>query len=116
MCDHTENLEVHHIIPFRYSLTVLKAPIKLVNAPTNAICLCRLCHSGNSESVHPDMALAHRSYSQDKTVYSQVFAQRDSLCIDRKTYWFTGHDDWFKELALERTMEYLLKTGIPWPS
>lgn len=116
MCDSNEQLEVHHIVPFRYSLTVLKTPIKLVNSPVNAITLCRLCHSGNNEAIHPDMALAHRGYSQDKAVYSKVFAQRDSLCIDRKTYWFTGHDDWFREIALERTMKYLLETGIPWPS
>lgn len=116
LCDSNEQLEVHHVTPFRYAMTVLKWPMSLVNAPTNAVTLCRQCHSGNNEAVHPDMALAHRGYSQDKTIYSKVFAERDDLCRDRKTYWFSGHDDWFRELALARTMSYLLETGIPWPS
>ena len=116
LCDATENLEVHHVTPFRYAMTVLKWPMSLVNAPTNAVTLCRQCHSGNNESIHPDMALAHRGYKEDKTIYSKVFAERDMLCIDRKPYWWAGHDDWFRELALERTMKHLLNTGIPWPA
>lgn len=115
LCDASENLEVHHITPFRYAMTVLKWPMALVNAPTNAVTLCRQCHSGNNEAVHPDMAIAHRRYKDDKGAYSSVFALRDELCRDRKPYWFSGHDHWFQELALERTMAYLLETQIPWP-
>lgn len=115
LCDSQESLEVHHLIPFRYSLTVLKTPIYLVNSPTNGITLCKVCHSGTNESIHPDMAMAHRVYHSDKSAYSRVFADRDELCRERKPYWFSGHDDWFKEVALRRTMAYLLETGIPWP-
>lgn len=116
LCDATENLEVHHITPFRYAMTVLKWPIPLVNAPTNSVTLCRTCHSGNNEAIHPDMAIAHRQYKDNKGAYSQVFALRDELCRDRKPYWYSGNDFWFQEIALERTMQYLLDTGIPWPS
>lgn len=115
MCSAVDNLECHHITPFRYALVVLKWPLDLVNSPNNCVVLCRTCHSGNTESVHPDISLAHRAYHTDKSAYSKVFAERDFLCRQGQTYHFSGHDFWFRQIAEKNTMRYLAESGIPYP-
>ncbi len=115
MCSSQEQLECHHITPFRYALVVLKWPIDLVNSPNNCVTLCHACHQVGTESIHPDIAIAHKVYREDKHAYSRVFAERDAICRTGAIYHFSGHDLWFRQIAEKASLRYLAESGVPFP-
>ena len=110
-----ERLEVHHITPWRYSMAVLHWTLERTNLPTNGITLCYMCHRGDSNSIHPDIARAKMYYHQDKAIFNKVFAKRDELCRQHLPYWATGFDNKLAERATMNTLCYIAQGHTPDP-
>lgn len=118
LCGAVENLEVHHIIPFRHAVTKGHGTgqgwhLRLVNSPINAVLLCRQEHRGSDDSVHPDAYLALKIYHSDKNSFTKMALKRDDLVREGKVYWQPTHDLNFMEIALENTLKYVLAGNYP---
>jgi len=118
LCGAKENgvqFHVHHIIPWRFAMTVLRWTIERVNNPTNGISLCKQCHLGDENSIHPDIAHAARAYHEDKSSYSKVFSERDHLCRKDMPYWNVAYDNKMAVLAVKNTCCYIAAGNPPTP-
>lgn len=115
LCGSTDQLEVHHITPWRWAATVLHWDMVRVNLPTNGITLCQQCHSRGNNAIHPDWARATHKYQDDKKIYDQVFAVRDDLCRKQQPYWMTAHDNRLTTIAVKRTMQFIADGNFPSP-
>lgn len=115
LCGDAKDLHVHHISPWRYSASVLHWTLERVNAPTNGITLCKMCHIGDENSIHPDIARASRTYHTNKNSYSDVFAERDNLCRRQMPYWNVAYDNQMAVTAMQNTLRYVSEGNYPTP-
>lgn len=101
----TDNLQIHHIVPYRYAQVILNWDTESINAPENLITLSEHYHVG---VIHPDIFVAKEKYRQgDKQAFEYCFAHRRRLCDDGGIYWYNAYDDVLKKIATERTARYL---------
>lgn len=98
-CGREEKLEVHHVIPQRYSKDVLHKPESEIDVPENGITLCNLHHQ---KVVHPDMALALANYHKDKGSFKKAFSLRDELVKQGLVYWNNAWDGLFTRIVQAR--------------
>ena len=122
LCGAQNDLQVHHVVPYRNAMTVLGWTLERTNLPTNGITVCVKCHNGKkrndwSNAIHPDMEYCRRMYAEDKHSYEKVFMKRDDLCRENKKYWNPAHDNWLAYVAVRNTF-IRLRLGprdvIPW--
>ena len=115
ICESDDHMEVHHLTPFRYAMNVLHWTFERTNLPTNGITLCRHCHRGDENSVHPDTARASRMYHSNKNSYSDMFSLRDELCRKKVEYWNSSRDNEFAVIAATNTISYVSEGHYPTP-
>ncbi len=90
-------LQVHHIIPQRYSEQVgIENPDTLLNGIT----LCKNAHVG-PKGIHPDIATAHT-----REQFSQVFENRAKLLKDKKIYWVDKWDRLLHVVAMKNSQKF----------
>lgn len=92
-------LNVHHLIPQRYSELFGIDP----NYPENLLTVCEGAHIKSDEGIHPDMAQALRNYHQNPDGIKEVFANREKLLEEHKPYWNTKYDRTMSVQAVRNT-------------
>lgn len=93
-CIRREKLEVHHIVPVRWSK--LWMPEFNRHACLNGILLCRGIHHFR---IHPDLRLAFDQYHYNKLSFKDMVWDRDSIAAKGIPYWNTDWDWMLRYLA-----------------
>lgn len=97
-CKNEYNLEVHHIVPRRWSRVY--APRWNTHEATNLILLCKQCH----RRIHPDLEWAYANYHKlDKTTFTTMIEERDRKVEKGECYWETKWDSKMSLVAHRRT-------------
>ncbi len=111
-CGSTDRLEVHHITPSRWGKAQGMTEEEL-DSPRNLITLCFHHHQ---EVIHPDMKRARDDYGRQKRrgikkpdSFERAFKKRDEAVRRRDHYWNDLADDALREVAEERTDNYVIK-------
>jgi hypothetical protein len=77
-CKRSKRLQIHHITPRSYASNCLHWIPEQINTPFNGITLCRVCHA-------------------------QIHNGKHDL---EKIYWNQEFDDYLRNLAIERTLDF----------
>lgn len=86
MPEEDRKLQVHHLIPQRYSEVV---GIPNPDFELNGLTLCEKFHQ---EVIHPDMIEAKKTYYKDKGAFKKVFEARNQKLKNKEVYWNTVYD------------------------
>jgi hypothetical protein len=111
-CRLADNLEIHHITPYRWAQVRLNWETDEINNPNNLLTLCRFHHR---RVIHPDLYQAQMNYGAlGKEAFEQVFSYRRTLTDKGIPYWFAIYDDVFQRIAHRQTVNMEL-AGREWP-
>lgn len=123
LCGSKKELQVHHVVPFRFATLVLGWSVERANLPTNGATVCSRCHIGKKsrhpeDSIHPDTETARRLYSEDRNSYIKMQRDRDKLCRNRQLYWNPVHDFDLAVSACINSLRFVYSKGdkfsLPW--
>lgn len=104
-CKHTNNLQVHHIVPRGWAGMHLPHNFQL-NGSMNGITLCEEHHVGKF-SVHPDTFVARVKYnSGNKNAYREMMDERKAKNLKGTPYWDTRWDWMFNRVARKATLKF----------
>jgi hypothetical protein len=104
---HKGGLQVHHIIPQRYSEQLGIDP----DFPENGLTLCEDSH----HKVHPDIKRAKQTYHQKKRVgessFNEVFQERQEKIKNKEIYW---DDSWDRKMSTTAVRNTQKKSKLGW--
>jgi len=110
-CRWSENLEVHHVTPYRWAQERLGWELEEINHPLNLVTVCRHHHR---RVLHPDLYQAQLLYGElGKEAFELVFSYRRQLTAQGVPYWYTAYDQLLKRIAQRLTTTYQ-EAGHQW--
>jgi len=100
-CKATSSLQVHHIVPVRFSKKWL--PKFSRDACLNGIVLCKRHHGW----IHPDMTKAYSTYRVNNNSFNDMISERDILVARGDIYWNCRWDWQLKRVCKKMVHSYL---------
>jgi len=108
ICGSTVELQVHHIIPQRFSIATRGCTLDIA---TNGILICLECH----KKIHKDLAQAFNAYHADQHSFSKMIHRRDERMKRGEIYWDSQYDLMLLRIAEKNTFTFKRRGGYKFP-